>query len=204
MVRSAQSQVRAPHHRSHALVLHRRQQVQVSRGRCCCMKDSMCGCHMFVHWCKRSDRGTGRGKRWWNTFHDLSGERGALHGGDVSRPVEGNVQMIQLPSMSVGEVQRLVPSSRLQAFEVVARDLRWLSYQRSVSTCQQSRRVIIHLRNKEHNKKAALECQAVAWAKRLRSIPRIWQASVSNRQSNCHRHVSLAWRPDQCGLQRHL
>ena len=57
-------------------------------------------------------------------FQYLSGERGALHGGDVSRPVESNVQMTQLPSVSVGEFQRLVTSSRLQTFEVVARDLR--------------------------------------------------------------------------------
>ena len=54
--------------------------------------------------------------------------------------------MTQLPSVSVGELQRLVSSSRLQPFGVVTRDLRWLSYQSSVNTRQQSRLIKIHLR----------------------------------------------------------
>ena len=71
--------------------------------------------------------------------------------------------MTQLPSVSVGELQRLVPSSRLPPFQVVTRDLRQLSYQRSVSTRQQSRRIKIHLREtKSKTKRAALTCQAVA------------------------------------------
>ena len=54
-------------------------------------------------------------------FHDVS----VAHSTEVTcRDAESNVQMTQLPSGSVGEVQRLVTSSRLQAFEVVVRDLR--------------------------------------------------------------------------------
>ena len=101
-------------------------------------------------------------------FQDLSGERGALHGGDVPRPVEGNIQMTQLPSLSVGEVQRLVTSSRLQAFETMACDLRLLSYQRCVSTCQQNHRVIIHLREPpglHTTKTKSLKLAKVGWAK---------------------------------------
>ena len=49
---------------------------------------------------------------------DVIEEHVAFHGGDVSGPVESNVQVKQLPSVSVGELQRLVPSSRMQPFEV--------------------------------------------------------------------------------------
>ena len=46
-------------------------------------------------------------------IQDLSGERGTLHGGDVSGPVAGSVQMTQLPHVFVGEVQRHVPGKPL-------------------------------------------------------------------------------------------
>ena len=77
--------------------------------------DIRCGCHIFVHWCCR---------RWRRMTQDVDEEHVAFHGGDVSGPVESYIPMTQLSSVSVGEFQRLVPSSRLQPFKVVTRDLR--------------------------------------------------------------------------------
>ena len=50
---------------------------------------------------------------------DVNEEHVAFHG-----EVESQVQMTQLSSVSFGELQRFVPSSRLKPLDVVTRDLR--------------------------------------------------------------------------------
>ena len=78
---------------------------------------------------------------------DVHEEHVAFHGGDVSGPVESYVQMTQLPSVSVGELQRLVPSSRLQPLEACVRVSR-AATSKSIFVKQRAQQKERHLRVK--------------------------------------------------------